>query len=366
MALELKAMTGMIDNDIRRAQTMPAQVYRDNALYEQMKERVFARSWQFISDSDRLAVPGQTFPHTILESYLDEPIIVCRDLEDKLNCLSNVCTHRGNLLVEGECHVQNLRCRYHGRRFGLDGCMISTPGFEKAVNFPTEADNLAKVPSGTWDKFIFASINPAFTFDDVIGDMRKRLDWLPLKDFSFDPSRSQYYIAKANWALYVENYLEGFHIPFVHPALASALDTRDYNTELYRYANLQIGIAANPADAFELPKSSVDYGKNIGAYYYWLFPNMMFNFYPWGLSLNVVAPLAVDRTRINYFTYVWDEKKLACGAGANVDKTEREDENIVEQVQKGIQSRFYNRGRYSPDWEEGPHHFHKLLTEFLS
>lgn len=366
MATELRLKADLIDENISKAETLPARFYRDQSFFEQARERIFARSWQFLADSERLSVPGQVLPISILPGYIDEPVILTRDLEDKLQCLSNVCTHRGNLLVEGECHAQNLRCRYHGRRFALDGKFVSTPGFEKAECFPSKKDDLPSLPFGAWKNLTFASIDPAYSFDELIRPMAERLDWLPLKEFVFDQSRSQDYIVKANWALYCENYLEGFHIPYVHPALAAAVDCKDYSTEIYKYSNLQIGIALNASDAFDLPKTSPDYGKKIAAYYYWLFPNMMFNFYPWGLSLNVVVPLAKDRTRITYLTYMWDESKLASGAGANVDKTEREDENIIEQVQKGMQSHFYDRGRYSPEWEQGPHHFHRLLTKFLA
>ncbi|MBY0358676.1 MAG: aromatic ring-hydroxylating dioxygenase subunit alpha [Candidatus Obscuribacterales bacterium] len=356
----------MIDSDIKRARTLPAKIYRDPEIFEAQKEQIFARSWQLVADLDKLTMPGHALPHTMLEGFLNEPILVTRDNQDNLHCLSNVCTHRGSLLVEGECHTQSFRCRYHGRRFGLDGCFLSTPGFDNVPDFPTSADNLSKVPSATWGKFMFASINPAFSFDELIGDMRKRTEWMPLDKFIFDPARAQNYITKANWALYVDNYLEGFHVPYVHPALATALDTRDYVTELYPYSNMQLGVAANPADSFTLPESSPDFGKHIAAYYYWVFPNMMFNFYPWGLSVNIVTPLAPDRTRITFLPYVWDESKIDDGAGSNLDRTEREDENIVELVQKGVQSRFYERGRYSPAWEPGPHHFHGLLSKFLS
>lgn len=356
----------VIDEDIRKASTLPARFYSSPEYFEQAREKVFARSWQFVTDTDRLKVPGQVLPCTALEGYVNEPILLTRDQDDKIYCLSNVCTHRGNLLVEGECHGQSLRCRYHGRRFALDGRFVSTPGFEEALNFPSPKDDLPKVPFGSWGKLIFASINPAFAFEDAIGDMRSRLAWMPLADFVFDPSLSRDYLVQANWALYCDNYLEGFHIPYVHPALAAALDTKDYRYELYRYANLQIGIAASPDEAFDLPQSSPDFGQSIAAYYYWLFPNMMFNFYPWGLSMNVIVPLAANRTRVSYFTYVWDRSRMASGAGANVDRTEREDEDIVEKVQKGVSSHFYERGRYSPEHERGVHQFHRLLTEFLA
>jgi choline monooxygenase len=117
---------------------------------------------------------------------------------------------------------------------------------------------------------------------------------------------------------------------------------------------------------FDLPRSSPDHGLDVAAYYYWLFPNLMLNFYPWGLSINVVKPLATDRTKISYLAYVWDESRIAEGAGADLDRVEREDEAIVEAVQRGVRSRFYDRGRYSPSRETGVHHFHRLLCESLA
>lgn len=354
-----------LEKDIRIAQTLPADYYRDPHYFEAARERIFAPSWQFVTDTDRLKAPGQCLPWTALEGYLNEPLLFTRDSQDKLHCLSNVCTHRGNLLVEGDCHTQQMRCRYHGRRFALDGSFVSTPGFEEAKNFPAKEDNLPAVPFGTWGKFVFASVAPKYELDALLGDMKKRLSWLPLDQFVFDPSNSRDYQVKANWALYVENYLEGFHVPYVHPDLAVLLDIKNYRTELHELCNLQVGIAGNPQDAFVLPPESPDYGQQIAAYYYWLFPNTMFNFYPWGLSINVVEPVSQSLTRIKFLTYVYDRSRMGGYCSAAIDKTEREDEAIVEQVQKGVSSRFYRRGRYSPQWEAGVHHFHTLLERSI-
>ena len=103
----------------------------------------------------------------------------------------------------------------------------------------------------------------------------------------------------------------------------------------------------------------------MGAYYWWLFPNTMLNLYPWGISLNVVHPLAVDRTKVAFLSFIWDESKLDRGAGAGLDRVEREDEVIVESVQRGTRSRIYERGRYSPARESGVHRFHQLLVEAM-
>jgi choline monooxygenase len=88
----------------------------------------------------------------------------------------------------------------------------------------------------------------------------------------------------------------------------------------------------------------------------------MLNFYPWGLSVNLVVPLSVDSTRIIYRGFVWDKKFLGKGAGGDLDKVEAEDQQIVEFTQRGVSSGSYERGRYSPTKETGVHHFHQMLT----
>lgn len=353
------------DPDITIAQTLPGWLYADSAAYDLAKKNIFVRTWQFVADSDSIKIPTQVHPVTLLEGCLDEPLLLTRDKADNLHCLSNVCTHRGTILCESGGHEKALTCRYHGRRFDLDGTFKSMPEFEQTRCFPTAADNLSKIPFASWRKFHFAGIQPAITLDDLIGPMRERIGFLPLEEFKFSPTRSRDYLIHANWALYIDNYLEGFHIPFVHASLAEALDYGEYKTELYKYSNLQLGIGKSGDHVFDLPRSHPDFGQKIAAYYYWLFPNMMFNFYPWGLSINIVRPLGVDRTRVSFLSYVHDESKVDSGAGSGLDRVEREDEAVVEAVHRGLKSRFYTRGRYSPTREQGVHHFHQLLTAAL-
>jgi choline monooxygenase len=91
----------------------------------------------------------------------------------------------------------------------------------------------------------------------------------------------------------------------------------------------------------------------------------MINVYPWGVSLNVIRPLAVDRTRVSFRTFVRDPARLDRGAGAGLHAVELEDEAVVESVQRGVRSRLYRAGRYSPSRETGVHHFHRLLAEVM-
>lgn len=356
-----------VDPSIAQAKTLHAGFYTDPDVFEQSREKIFAPSWQFVGSGELAPGNGDVYPFTLLQSYLDEPLLLTKDKTGEVNVLSNVCTHRGNLVADKACKLSNLRCRYHGRMFGLDGRFISMPEFKEVEDFPSKEDDLPKLELFKWGKWLFTSVNPRYSPDLFFRDMIERVSWLPLDEFKFRPELSRVFNVKANWALYCENYLEGFHIPFVHAGLNTVIDFGEYATELFfPYSSLQLGLAKTGEDCFDLPALSPDHGKNVAAYYFWVFPNMMFNFYPWGLSVNVVEPVGVGECRVCFYSYVWDETKLDRGAGAGLDKVEMEDEEIVENVQRGVRSRFYQHGRYSVTREQGTHHFHRILTEFIN
>ena len=354
---------------ISKAKTISTDFYLKQEYYQAAREKIFAKSWQFVGDVDQVKDPGWVTPVNLLENYINEPLVLSRDKQGALHCLSNVCTHRGNLIVERSCKLNDIRCKYHGRRFQLDGKFLSMPEFKEVENFPTKDDDLVKLPLFQFGKWLFTTLNPSLKSEDFFSDMIKRIEWMPLHEFQFRPELSKEYTVHANWALYCENYLEGFHIPFVHAGLNSVIDYGNYTTELFNYSSLQLGLAKDKdedGEVFELPPSSPDFGKKVAGYYFWVFPNMMFNFYPWGLSINIVKPVDIETCKVAFMSYVWDENKLRQGAGANLHQVEMEDEDVVENVQKGIRSRFYKHGRYSVTRETGTHHFHQLLAKFMN
>jgi choline monooxygenase len=353
-----------IDPDISKAKTISTEFYTNPEIFELSKEKLFAPSWQFIRSIDYVKDREEVFPFTLLENFLDEPLMLTRTKQNTIHCLSNACTHRGNIVAEEKCNVPHLRCRYHGRQFQLDGKFISMPEFKEVKNFPSPDDDLKQVQHYLWGKWLFASLNPIVPAEKYLREMMDHVSWMPVDEFVFRPEMTNQYHLHAHWALYCENYLEGFHIPFVHEGLNTVIDYGSYSTEIFNYSNLQIGTAKQKKEpVFDLPSSSADYGKKIAAYYFFVFPNMMFNFYPWGLSVNIVEPKGIARTTVSFYYFVWDESKMNKGAAADLEKVEFEDEAIVHSVQKGIHSRFYKHGRYSVTREQGTHHFHRMIAE---
>jgi choline monooxygenase len=359
-------MNYAVDADITVASTLDPSFYSDAAAWALASERIFARTWQWIGDLSNVTQPESLAPRILLPGLLDEPLLLARDRDNVLRCLSNVCTHRGNLLVPGPCKAAQIRCGYHSRRFDLAGRMTFMPEFQDAKAFPSPSDDLPRPPFATWANHAFAGVRPTAPFDQFFGDMIARCAWMPVEAFVFDAGPSRDYVVNAHWALYVENYLEGFHIPFVHGGLNEVVDYGSYASELHRFSNVQRALAKPGEAAFDGPSGSPDFGQRVAAYYWWVFPNLMFNFYPWGLSINVVQPEASERTRVAFRSYVGDASKLDTGAGAGLDRVEMEDEAIVLAVQRGVRSRFYRGGRYSPTRERGVHHFHRLICDFIS
>jgi choline monooxygenase len=353
-------------NDISEANTLPASFYTNDSYFNNLKDKVFAKSWQLIGDVDLVKTNNTVYPFLFVEHYLEEPLLITKDESGDLRCLSNVCTHRGNVLVQHTQKCKAITCSYHGKRFALDGTFISMPECDGMKNFPSAADNLPQLPLKKWKNFLFTSLFPEIDFDELIKPLEERVGWMPFHNLVKDNSKSQDYLVKANWALYCDNYLEGFHIPFVHPDLNKVLNYNAYETHIFKWCNLQIGISNGGEHIFNLPATSPDYGKKVAAYYFWIFPNLMLNFYPWGISINILKPINTELTKVSYLTYVWDSSKLLVGAGADVDKVEREDQQIVENVQKGVKSRLYKHGRYSPKMEKGVHHFHTLIANFMN
>jgi len=354
---------GLVDADIRRAATLPSRYYTGPDLFEELR-RCFGEHWCFAGHASEAEVDS-ILPLAHVEAQTGEPMLLTKQ-GGGLSIISGVCTHRGMILVDEPCQGKVIQCPYHGRTFGLDGSFRAMPGFEDVEDFPTPKDDLATFASESWNGFHFTTLG-ATDFDGWFKPFAERMAWWP-KDWQIvhDPSRHRDHTIDANWIAYVDNYLEGFHIPHVHGDLHSILDHGNYRTELFDGGVLQVGIAKEGELCFDLPFDAVDYGVRIAAYYWWFFPGLMLNVYPWGMSVNIVIPETVRRTRVIYQGYVTNQSMSKMGAGSNLDKVEKEDQSVVEGVQRGMFSATYDCGRYSPEHEIGVHHFHRTLLRSLT
>ena len=351
----------VVDPDVRKARTPPVQLYGDSRWFARVRERVFASAWQYLE----AIVPTHDVNVAPVE-LCTEPLIWTRGDEGVEHLLSNVCTHRGARMVDGPCRVRHVRCPYHGRRFRLNGDVAGAPGFDGEPGFPEPRDRLAAVGLAAFGPWRFGALAPKIEASTWFAPLSERLPWVDWSALRYHEGGERHHRIDANWALYVENYLEGFHIPFVHPGLAKVLDGARYRTELLPHGTLQVGVAQPGAPAFQPPEGDPDHDTAIGGYYFWLFPGTMVNLYPWGVSMNQVEPLEPRQTCIHYRTWTFDVMGTAGAPQPDIDTVELEDQAVVLRTQSGVGARLYPGGRYSPTEERGTHHFHRLLAADLA
>ena len=345
-----------IDKDISCALTMPAKFYTEKKYFNRIINNVFPRSWQFISDKSILK--NNIHPFIFLKDTINEPLILT-SYNNSVNILSNVCTHRGSILCDKNTNSSNIKCEYHGRLFDLKGEFISAPGFKNVKNFPSNNDNLNIYHIKFWKNLIFCSLNNPINIDDILIDIENRLKGYPLLDLQYNSTKSETYYLKAHWALYCENYLEGLHIPFIHKGLNNEINLNSYKTIFFENGVLQYAMGKGE-------NNSISSKENIYACYYWIYPNIMLNFYSWGLSINIIEPIDLYNTRIKFISFPIKGLSQVEKSDSSITEVEKEDQNIILKVQKGIASTSYQRGRYSTEHEKGVHYFHRLLAENLN
>jgi choline monooxygenase len=345
--------------DIARAATIPSRWYRDPELLERERERLFGRTWQLAGRVDSLPGTGDF----LTTEVAGEPLIVVRQPDGALAALSNVCRHRAGPVARGSGRRPVFQCGYHGWTYGLDGRLLSTPEFSGVEDFDKEAHSLPRFRVEGWGPFVFVNLDrEAPPLASVLDSVTRETRSIPVERMTVVKQRD--YEMSCNWKVYVDNYLEGYHIPMVHPALYRELDYASYRVETREQVSRQHAPIRREAETYRAA------GHGASALYYWVFPNLMLNFYPDNLQVNLVLPLDVERTLTRFEWYLLEpERQDALQAfersNALADQVQREDVAICEEVQRGLRSRAYSRGRYSVARENGVHHFHGLLSRFL-
>ncbi len=354
---------------LARASTLPSRCYTDPAGLDREKERIFGRTWQLVAQGDELVRIGDFVPATIL----DEPLVITRGLDGELRAFYNVCRHRAGQVALTKGNRKSLQCRYHGWTYGLDGTLRACPEMEETEDFAKEDFGLVPIRVEAWGPFVFANLDPdAPPLGEVMGAIPAEVAATGYDIATMRRVERREYIIECNWKVYVDNYLEGYHLPIAHPALFKELDYDAYRVETFRYYSKQHAPIRDLRPGEELGRDRRYMRAADGesdALYYWLFPNTMFNIYQDNLSSNVVLPLGPERT-LTIFEWYFSEP--GTGAGwesmqqtiAFSDEIQQEDIVLREQVQRGLRSRAYDTGRFSAKRENGVYHFQSLVREF--
>ena len=358
------------------AETLASRYYTDPAVLALEKERIFRRTWQLVGTLSQACGEVNGVRRTIADAgayftvdVIGEPVVVVRDNAGTLRAFSNVCRHRAGPIAQGAGCRNVFQCGYHGWTYTLDGRLIGTPEVDGMEFFDRSTMGMFPLRCETWEQFIFVNFDrEASPLSEFLGNIPELAAGFQFAGLELTERRE--YHVDCNWKVYVDNYLEGYHIPIVHPGLMKEIDYPRYRTEVFRYHSQQLGPvkevkAGEAADRVYAPGPGLS-----DALYFWVFPNLMVNIYPDNISTNLIVPLSQDKTLTIFEWYFHDARsdwvreraKKAIGFSETV---QQEDMDICATVQRGLQSSTYDRGRYSVKRENGVHHFHMLLSEFL-
>ncbi len=361
--------------DVENAWTLPSAVYTDAAVFAAEKERIFARTWQVMGHAHQVADAGDYFTTELV----GEPLLIVRGSDRILRGFYNVCRHRAGPPAEGCGSRKLFRCGYHGWTYGLDRALISATEMEGVAGFRPSEFALAPVRVEEWFNLVFVNLDrEARPLRESLGELVAQVEKFPFAGMKLFERRT--YEMKCNWKTYVDNYLEGYHLPSVHPGLNRELDYNAYVVEPHigragavaaergcGYVRQVSPIrGAQPGDA--APRRYQESREDLTTDYFWIFPNWMLNCYPDNVSLNIVLPVEPERSLAIFEWYLPEKDHSAPAAKASVefsDQIQVEDVGICEAVQRNLRSRSYSRGRFSAKQEKGVHAFHRMYGDAM-
>jgi choline monooxygenase len=351
------------DRAIAHASTLAASLYFNPRSFTDEKTRLFASTWQLVGHRHQAAGPGDYFTFDLL----GEPLLIARGEDNILRAFYNVCRHRAGSPASGCGHRKLFRCNYHGWTYRLDGTLLVTPEFDGVEDFDPGQFGLAPVRLEEWFNLIFVNLDPeARPLAESLGGLPNQAERFNFESMQFSERRT--YEMHCNWKTYIDNYLEGYHVPSVHPGLNREIDYNEYTVETHPTYVRQWTPIRGAQSGDGTPRRYPQSG-GLTADYFWVFPNWMLNCYPDNVSLNQILPLGPERTLAIFEWYVPDSElgsEAARQAVAFSDEIQLEDIKICEIVQKNLHSRSYHRGRYSVKQEQGVHAFHQMYRDLMS
>ena len=371
---------------VEYASTLVPEAYRSPVFFDVERRRIFGTGWVAVAHASDVPDPGAV--RTV--SVAGQSLILARDRDGGLRGFHNVCRHRGaRLVVEQQCQLKRFRCPYHSWAYGLDGTLLGAPLFEgsgipedQRPIFDTsqlrafdKADyGLLPVHVESWANLVFVSLEASpMPLRRWLGDLPERLAGYRLDEMSVVAERT--YDVAANWKLIAENFMEYYHLPWVHPELVKVSRMEDHHR--FQGPGLYTGMATSPITQDDssgwsalAPVAGLDEVDAVSGRFIWVLPNAALAVLPNHVFTLLLEPQGHDRTiersTIGLPAISAQQPDSAAALerlAAFWDHVNREDIGIVERVQEGIAVEAYTGGRMCYRFEEPLHRFQNMVID---
>ena len=324
---------------------LAARWYSDHDQYQNERRAIWGSEWLMFGVTAELSRPGQY----VADEIAGYPLLVVVDPQGELRGFHNVCPHRAGVIQWPGCgQTGNLVCRYHGWAFSWDGSLKSARDFGDT---PTPDDHsLRSIRVETWGPLVFVNLDEnAPSLASTLGSLDTAVRQHAFAAFTY--GRRLVRTLECNWKTYVDNYLEGYHVPLLHPLLNSAVDMKTDSVEV-------------PDDTYCIHRAGQVQGSASAGVWVFRYPNLAINVYADGMNVERIVPLSSTRTAVvyDYFAHDVSEAKIQSMVEMS-NVTLDEDQAIAELVQRNLDAGIYEAGPLSPRHENALAWFQGRIRE---
>ncbi len=355
---------------------LPGTFYTSEQIFKDEFVCLMSRSWACAGVTGDVSQTGDVWPTT----FADQPLVMTRADDGNIRTFHNICRHRGTLLSDKLKRKQTrITCPYHAWSYALDGSLVATPHAGGAGRHSCESPdtgnlNLVEVPTAVWGPFVMINLSgDASRLEDFIGPIEERPGFPDFSLLRTGPDYERTFDLDTNWKLAVENFVESYHVPTVHPQLQRVNPMAEHYQILGgdNYIGLG-GRADGVAETLEPPlpvfPGCVDTGKYEAFY---IFPNLMITCLPNLFKVIIINPLGPGRTRERLVVFFFGDEAMHSGlsetrATAMKDwavEVNNQDIGIIEKMQTGRASTAFDGGHFMPKQEQTSLHFQKMLAK---
>jgi choline monooxygenase len=336
---------------VRMPRNLAPSYYVDPAIFEAERQAIFRRHWHMLGPEAQVAASGQY----LAVELAGWKLFVLRGRDGVLRGFHNVCRHRGaRLLEEGSGRCEALCCPYHLWVYGDDGALRKAPAFGEDAEFRVADWPLMPIAVATWRGLLFVAIEPATALLDQLGDLPDEVAEYPVESFAVDATER--FEFAANWKTYTDNFIEGYHVPGIHPSFSKVIEFDRFETVARR------GVVRMTA-----PQRN---GSIYGGKWLWAWPAWTLSIFPGGMNTSRINPLGAGRTELVYHFYFADRSEATEAARRGTVATNcaivREDFGICEHTQRNYASGAYVPGPLSPRHERSVAYFQGRVVETLA
>ncbi|WP_170473315.1 aromatic ring-hydroxylating oxygenase subunit alpha [Ruegeria arenilitoris] len=345
----------------RPAHGLPPSAYRSKAFWKKERKTVLFRNWVCVAAAHELKFPGDVVPVVLAE----QPLILVRNRQNEIAAFHNVCRHRCMMLVEKPQNVGKLiRCPYHAWAYDLDGRLKASPHFggtdtHETNGFDKSQNGLVPVRTRVWQDWVFVNLSgDAPDFEDYAASLIARLEGIDFCKLTHIGTLD-FGVIDTNWKLIMENFIEPYHVQFVHSSTTDQ-PLKDHYTIVDGNC---LGSAVDLAE-----ESGTSGSLGVSSRYLTLYPNFILGrYFPDQMGVYLNIPIGPNQMMQKRYLYTTEGQNLSEDEVDSLKNlwwdVHKEDHEMVERMWRGRASDFAaDGGVLSPVWEDSVRAFQEMIV----